>query len=240
MKATNYSMLGILSGGLMLVGLSAAEKVPAKPAAPTTITYFDGETIAGGTKPDGAVYTFVDSADPAAAEIAQFGYNAIDRIGGMLIAEVKHELATKETSLAVSVMHLKGMELPKPVAGQPTITAIRRTSLMLRAPVNAPDGADQAALDRIHKQLMADQSPDKMLVQRIEQSGKPVEWRVYRPIAASQACLACHGDPKTFSPGVKEALDQQYPEDKAIDYSAHEWRGVIRVSVAPATSAAKK
>lgn len=232
MKVTKYSVLSVLSGGLLLLGLSAADKMPLP--APTTITYFDGETVANGPRPDGAIYTFVDSGDPAAAEIAQFGYKTIDRIGGMLISEVTHELATKETSLVVSVMHLKGLELPKPVTGQPTITAIKRTSLMLRNPSNAPDGADQAALDKIHKQLMADQLPDKMLVQRIEQTGKPVEWRVYRPIATSQSCLACHGDPKTFRPGVKEALDRQYPEDKAVDYSAHEWRGMIRVSVAPA------
>jgi hypothetical protein len=238
MKVTKYSVLSVLSGGLLLVGLSAADKAP--PTAPTKITYFDAETVPSGAKPDGAVYTFVDSADPAAAKIAQLGHKTIDQIGGRLIDEVKHELATKETSLAVSIMHLKGMELPKPVAGQPTITAIKRTSLMLRDPNNAPDGADMAALDKIHKQLMADESPDKILVQRIEQTGKPVEWRVYRPIAASQACLACHGDPKTFRPGVKEALDHQYPEDKAVDYSAQEWRGVIRVSIAPAAVAAKK
>ena len=237
MKATQFSVLSVLSGGLMLAGLSAADKAP--PPAPTKITYFDGETVPSGTNPGGAIYTFVDSADPAAAQIAQLGYRTIDQIGSLLIDEVKRELATKETSLAVSIMHLKTMELPKPMAGQPGITAIKRTSLMLRDPNNAPDGADWAALDKIHKQLMADQSPDKMLVQRIVQPGKPVEWRVYRPIATSQSCLACHGDPKTFRPGVKEALDQQYPEDKAIDYSAQEWRGVIRVSITPAAEPAK-
>jgi hypothetical protein len=137
-------------------------------------------------------------------------------------------------------MHLKSMELPKPVAGKPTVTAIRRTSLMLRDPRNAPDAADSEALEKIHKQLMAEESPDKMILQKLEKPGQPVEWRVYRPIAATQSCLACHGDPKTFQPGVKEALDILYPEDKAVDYSSHEWRGVIRVSMtAPAAPAPK-
>jgi len=87
---------------------------------------------------------------------------------------------------------------------------------------------------------MADQTPDKMLVQKIEQAGMPVEWRVYRPIAASQSCLSCHGDPKTFRPGVKEALDYLYPEDKAINYGAQEYRGVLRVSIEAAAAAPAK
>src|SRR5258708_29000270 len=53
---------------------------------------------------------------------------------------------------------------------QPTITAIKRTSLMLRDPNNAPDGADMAALDKIHKQLMAHESPDKLFVNLVERS----------------------------------------------------------------------
>ena len=67
----------------------------------------------------------------------------------MLANEVTRELATKDTAEIVPVMHLKDMELPKSQFGQPRITAIRRTSLMLRDPANAPDGADRAALDKL-------------------------------------------------------------------------------------------
>lgn len=239
MKAMKISILGVLSIGSAVAAFSAADKMPTK-ENPTTITYFDA--AAGATPPDahGATYRFIDSKDPAVADIAQFGFRTIERVGAMLVTEITRELATRETSQAVSIMHLKGLELPKPVAGQPRVTAIKRTSLMLRDPSNAPDGADVAALNKIHTQLMADEAPDRMLVQQIEQAGQPTEWRVYRSIAASQSCLACHGDPKTFRPGVKEALDLLYPEDKAVDYSAQEWRGVLRVSIVPAEAGAKK
>ena len=163
MNLTKYSALSFL-----LVGVLAAQTPPAPATGLGKVTYFDSETIGNGPRPDGAVYTFVDSADPSVAEIAQFGYKAIDRIGGQLVSEVTRELAAKEPRLAVSVMHLKQLELPKPVPGQPTITAIKRTSLLIRNPANTPDGADQAALNKIHKQLMADESVDKMLVQKIE------------------------------------------------------------------------
>jgi hypothetical protein len=240
MKLMKISVVSALTLGLLQAGLSAADPQPTA-SDPTKMTYIDSTTAATTPLPNGAVYAFVDSEAPEVAAIAQFGYKTIDRYGGMFVTEITRELATKETKDVVPVMHLKDLTLPKPAAGQPKVTAIKRTSLMLRDPRNAPDGADLAALNKIHSELLADQTPDKMIVQKIEQPGKPVEWRVYRPIAASQSCLSCHGDPKTFRPGVKEALDYLYPEDKAINYGAQEYRGVLRVSIeTPAAAPAKK
>ena len=234
MKSIKFSVSCL---GLVTAALFAADSPPAKGSA-TAITYFDGSDSTAKPGANDASYVFVEPADPTVAAIAQLGFRTIDRVGTMLSNEVTRELATNDTAEIVPLMHLKGMDLPKSQPGQPRIIAVRRTSLMLRDPANAPDGADRAALDKVHKQLMADQSPDKMLVQKIEQAGKPTEWRVYRPIATTQSCLACHGDPKTFRPGVREALDKMYPEDKAFDYAKQEWRGVLRVSIV--TEAAKK
>ncbi len=225
---------------LMTASLWAADAPPAPPAPTKIIKYFDSATLPAGPRPDGAVYTFVDSADPAVAEIAQYGSKVIEDIGALLVNETTRELATKETNQVVGVLHLKNMELPKQVWGKPKVTAVKRTSMMLRDPLNAPDGADSAALEKIHAQLMAGDAPDRLIVQKTEQPGKPVEWRVYRPIAASKSCLSCHGDPSKFRPGVKEALDHLYPEDKAVDYSAQEWRGVIRVTLEPRAAPAQK
>jgi hypothetical protein len=197
------------------------------------LEYFDNDTLPAGPRPDGAIFTFVDSADPSVSLLSRYGSKVIEDIGAMLVNETTKELATKETRQAVAELHLKGMELPKQVIGRPKVTAVKRTSLMLRNPENAPDGADMAALKKIRAQLIAGETPDKVLVQKIEIPGKPLEWRVYRPIATSKSCLACHGDPAKFSPGVKEALDHLYPEDKAVDYSAQDWRGVIRVTLEP-------
>ncbi len=212
--------------GLLTAGLFASD-------AAKSITYTDSAKVPAGTKAEGAVYTFVDPAESAVKDIAQAGYHAIDQVGTKLVNETTRELAAKDTQLAVAVLHLKNLDLPKSPEGAPKITAVKRTSLHIRNPANAPDGADRAALLKISDQLTDEGAAAKMLVQKIEQEGKPVEWRVYRPIAVSKSCLACHGDPSKFAPGVKEALDQQYPMDQATDYSAQSWRGVIRVSVEP-------
>lgn len=235
MKATNLLTILSLAGCMVLAARSTAADA-AKTTTEPTITYLDLPAQPPG-KSDGSTASFVAAGDANATQVAQYGFKMIEQIGGMMIDEVNRELANREISEAVSIMHLKSMALPKPVAGRPTITAIKRTSLLIRDPRNAPDAADTAALNKIHSQLMADETPDKMLVQKIERAGQPVEWRVYRPIAASQSCLACHGDPKTFRPGVKAALDLLFPEDKAVDYGTREWRGIIRVSLtAPAAA----
>lgn len=212
--------------GLLTAGLFAED-------AAKNVTYTDSAKLAPGAKPTGAVYTFIDAGDPAVAEIAQAGYRAIDWVGTKLVNETTRELAAKDTQLAVAVLHLKNLDLPKTAPGAPKITAVKRTSLHIRNPANKPDGADHAALIKISDELTDEGKAPTTLVQKIEQEGKPVEWRVYRPIAVSKSCLACHGDPSKFAPGVKEALDQQYPLDQATDYSAQSWRGVIRVNVEP-------
>ena len=187
-----------------------------------------------------ATYSFVATDGAAVADLVQYGNKAIEQVGALLISETSRELASKETSLAVTVLHLKNLELPKPIAGKPTVTAIKFTSMQVRNPRNNPDDADQAALNMIHGQLDEHEAISKLILQRIEHRGAAVEWRVYRPIAASKSCLACHGDPGTFRPGVKEALDRYYPEDKATGYYAQEWRGFIRVSLTEPVALPKK
>jgi hypothetical protein len=224
MKATKFVSGVVLTAGLLVAFASAQ---------PASITYTDSAKVPAGTKPAGAVYTFLNPEDAALADIVQAGYKAIDVVGTKLVSETTRELASKDTHLAVSVLHLKNEPLPKSAPGMPAVTAVKRTSLHIRNPLNTPDGADRAALMKISDQMTEEGTVAKVVVQKIEQEGKPVEYRVYRPIAVSKSCLACHGDPTKFAPGVKAALDQQYPMDQAVDYSAQSWRGVLRVSLEP-------
>ncbi len=229
MKATTILTI-TATAGMMMGGLSAADSAASKDV-PATMTYIVNIADNSTAKADGSAGTFVSVDDPQTAALAQFGSKFIERIGGQLVMEINRELAVNEVSDAIDVMHLKSLELPKPKPGEPTVTAVKRTSTMLRDPANAPDAADQAALDRIHQQLVNNETPDKIIVQKIDHKDKAPEWRVYRPIATTQSCLACHGDPAKFSPKVREVLEKRYPGDKAIDYQRQEYRGVLRVSL---------
>jgi hypothetical protein len=185
--------------------------------------------------PAGPKLSWIDESDndAAVAEMRGVGDRTIDKIGGLMIAEVRRVLATKGLEEAVEIMHLRTLEPPKPVPGKPQVTAIRRTSLRLRNPANAPDTADRAALDYIRNELQEGNSPPRILMQKVEFPGQPVEYRVYKPIAVMPDCLLCHGSVESQQPAVKDSLVRQFPEDKAIDYNAYDWRGVIRVSLRP-------
>ena len=93
MKSKIFVLAGsVLFHAILPAALSAADKAPASAA------------------PSG--FSFVDSDGAAVAELTQFGSKTIEQIGALLISETARELATKETSLAVSVLHLTNLELP--------------------------------------------------------------------------------------------------------------------------------
>jgi len=175
-------------------------------------------------------FSWAAEGDPAAAVVSQAGERLIDRVGGSLMVEVERTLASKGLDEAIELLHLKTLAPPKPVAGKPVVTAIKLTSFRVRDPKNTPDDADFAALDLVRIALQAGETPPKLIVQKVEKPGTPLEWRVYRPIAVNPKCLLCHGQVESLQPQVQHMLERLYPEDKATGYQAWEWRGLIRVS----------
>lgn len=175
-------------------------------------------------------FAFHDPADPVVADLAKSGERLIDRVGGSLMVEVERVLGTIGLEAAVQELHLKNLNPPKAAEGKPRVTEIKRTSFRVRNPRNAPDAADLAVLESIRADLNSGTAPPKVLVQKVEREGRPVEWRVYRPISVGHNCLLCHGPVESLQPAIRNALERYYPEDKATEYSAYDWRGVIRVS----------
>ncbi|MCP3928451.1 MAG: DUF3365 domain-containing protein [Bacteroidetes bacterium] len=98
---------------------------------------------------------------------------------------------------------------------------IRRTSLKVRNPQDAPDEIEKTILDKFHKMELKGESI-KPIVQR---EGENVAF--YAPIRILPLCTQCHGE-------VGEGLTQEnnnfiqslYPEDKAIGYAENDLRGI--------------
>jgi hypothetical protein len=55
--------------------------------------------------------------------------------------------------------------------------------------------------------------------------GKPV-FRYVRPIVMAPSCIVCHGERKSLPEDVVKALEEKYPEDKALGYKAGDFRGL--------------
>ena len=175
---------------------------------------------------------FVDPNSSDVTDIRGAGEKAINRLVTEMVNELTRTIARGGLEAAVDVAHLKNLPMTGGrVTGLPRIKTIKLTSFRVRNPANAPDAADQLALDRVIKELASDYGASKLLVQRIGPPNAPSEWRVYSPIGSMSSCLKCHGDPELQLVGLREKLNAQYPTDQATGYRIGEWRGLIRVTV---------
>ncbi|MBI5768426.1 MAG: DUF3365 domain-containing protein [Verrucomicrobia bacterium] len=180
-------------------------------------------------------FVFVDPAAPEAASVRQPGEAAAAVVATRLITELTTALEAGGPEKAVETCHIKAQPLTnEPIPSLPQIVAVKRTSLRLRNPANAPDAAERAALDHLAALTAAARPPPGLLIQKIETDGAAAEWRVYRPVFAQPQCLACHGNPETQSPALRRLLRERYPQDAATGYAAGDWRGLLRLTVRPA------
>lgn len=178
------------------------------------------------------VVEFVDPASPEVAAVLQAGQAATGQVAAKLMAEVTTALAAGGPVAAIDVCHVKALPLTgEKLSNLPQVTAVKRTSLKLRNPRNAPDAAEQAALTEMERRIAGGGAGPDFLVQKLTRPGAAPEWRVYRTIRLQPACLTCHGPSEQQSPELREALRLRYPQDQATGYQAGEWRGFIHATL---------
>lgn len=187
------------------------------------------------------VATFVDPTSAEAKSYRSAGEYAIDRLVMTMITDSAGAIAKQGEIAALSTFHLR--DLPKKgdtIAGLPRIKEMKLTSLKVRNPKNAPDAAEKLALKKVQVDLDIG-NPPRVLVQKLEQPGGAVEWRVYKPLANIKQCGTCHGKLDDMAPELRAAIAKAYPDDKGHGFQSGEWRGLFRVTVAPPeTKAAAK
>jgi hypothetical protein len=177
---------------------------------------------------------FVDPTSPEASTICRIGESAMNWLGSVMFRELSRAVAKDGLEGAVDVCHLKNVPMTNGrISVFPQIIAVKRTSLRLLSTANAPDAADQLALDKVRKDLSSSADVLKVLVQRIDRPNAAPEWRVYRPLGVMPECVGCHGDPGQQSPALREKLNRLYPTDQPAGFALGEWRGLMRVTVEP-------
>lgn len=175
---------------------------------------------------------FVNVDDPAVKEIRRVGERAVVWAANSVGDDASSSFVSYSPAGAVKFCHLKDLPKSGPVLPNlPQITAIKLTSLRLRNPANAPDAAEKLVLEHIRKGIETGGFPPILLMQRIDNPDGTKEWRVYRSLMVKPQCLACHGPAGSQSADLRAVLQDGYPSDAAVGYSAGEWRGVVRATV---------
>lgn len=106
---------------------------------------------------------------------------------------------------------------------------IKRTSLKLRNPDNAPDSLEKVMLNMY---LIMSRMRNPIMVPKILEKNEE-EIQFYAPIMiGSEACLKCHGViGKTLEASSYASIIKHYPKDNAINYRMGEFRGMWSITL---------
>ncbi len=158
-----------------------------------------------------------------------------DEVSGKLLAALKKELVQgiQNEGLvgATRLCNIRAMPLTQmlEVASEYPIH-LRRTSFKYRNPENAPDEFEELALKYFEKKAKSKESLPKDYIQKIKTEDK-VYYYYYKPLKVGALCLNCHGDPESMDPSLVNMLIEKYPEDKAVNYSEGDFRGLVSIKV---------
>ena len=133
-----------------------------------------------------------------------------------LIRELSDTLKEGGPTSAVQSCHLDVIGLTQRIAREQGVAA-GRTSDRLRSPTNAPRPW-AAALVKTHAGRQA-REVDGFVVNLGNTVG------ILRPIAHRPMCASCHGPEAGLAPGVRAALHERYPTDRAVGFREGEIRG---------------
>jgi hypothetical protein len=163
----------------------------------------------------------------AEAEIVAVGDSAAMALSRSLMSRV--QAAVRDSGTAYAIRFCSERALPITAAVQDTLAgglALKRTSMRIRNPANAPDSLEREALAYFHAELDAGRPLPAYHLQRTAEG-----WRYYKPIVVAEFCTQCHGPRESLDPAVRQVLAERYPNDQATGYAPGDFRGLIRVTV---------
>ncbi len=102
---------------------------------------------------------------------------------------------------------------------------LKRTSLRVRNPKNAPDAWERRVLKKFTAEISAGRNLHTLEYgEVVVEDGKRV-FRYAKAIPTGKICLMCHG--AKIRPALRRKILELYPEDKAVGFREGELRGIF-------------
>lgn len=128
---------------------------------------------------------------------------------------------------AITVCSEKAPRIAEQIDVEPGWT-IRRTSLKLRNPKNAPDAWEKSVLERFEKQKRDGADVNELEAHEVVTTDGRKQFRYMKAISTAALCVNCHG--ADVSADVASELERLYPDDKARGFKAGDIRGAFSVT----------
>lgn len=162
---------------------------------------------------------------------ATLGAAASDQLMSTLVRHLTAAVDSAGPERAIEFCSSQAIPLTHQAADVVGGVELKRTSVRVRNPANAPDALEEAALAYFESQKEATGSLPTSWIQ--EEGDQAI--RYYRPLVVNELCVRCHGPVTALAPEVVEALDRLYPDDQATGYLPGDFRGLLRVRIPRAT-----
>jgi hypothetical protein len=106
---------------------------------------------------------------------------------------------------------------------------VKRTSLGLRNPANAPDPWEKRILEFFDQEQAAGADVADLEHYALFRHEDGDVFRYTRAIPTGPVCLVCHGE--NIAPDLAQAIDALYPADAARGYKAGQVRGMVSITI---------
>ncbi|MGR8930010.1 MAG: Tll0287-like domain-containing protein [Gammaproteobacteria bacterium] len=143
-------------------------------------------------------------------------------------ATLKSQLENSGTESAISVCKHVAPALAEDYSDEDRI--VSRVSLKNRnSSLGKPDEWERRALERFEQEKAALEAEGSLESSAVTEEADGRWFRYLKAIPTQAMCLQCHGKASDIAPKVKSLLAKEYPEDRAVGYSAGDIRGAVSI-----------
>lgn len=172
----------------------------------------------------GALATAMPAMAADVAHLKQEGRSIAKQFFGSLEPELKKAMKSGGPVHAIDVCHKNAPQITADLEKK-TGWDLKRTSLKVRNPNNAPDAWEKAVLEKFEQQKVHGADPKKLEYGEVVNENGHKVFRYAKAIPTGNVCVVCHG--QHVANPIMERIKTYYPHDQATGFKPDDIRGMF-------------